>query len=85
MGKPKVSKKYVSKGQIGTNKHLSRMCRSDAKVDRSIRESKAWAAGKKGYVTIENPNKNETNKPFIKVPFKEYFGDFRENFYAIIK
>ena len=36
--------------------------------DRIANQLKAFREGKKVMVTIENPNKNETNKRFIRVP-----------------
>jgi hypothetical protein len=39
----------------------------------------AWMKGKRGWVTIENPNKQETNRRFIKVSFEEFFkGTYKE-------
>jgi hypothetical protein len=35
--------------------------------ERVINQLKAFRAGKRVMVTIENPNKNETNKRFIRV------------------
>ncbi len=37
----------------------------------------AWAKGKRVMLTIANPNNNETNKPFIRVPANEVWGDWR--------
>jgi len=36
-------------------------------IDRFIAQVQAFNAGKKAKLTIPNPNKNETNKRFIKV------------------
>jgi len=36
-------------------------------IDRFIAQVQAFNAGKKVKLTIPNPNKNETNKQFIKV------------------
>lgn len=38
----------------------------------------AWFAGKNPWVTIPNPSKNETNKPFIRVRADSYFGSPKE-------
>ena len=40
---------------------------------RLINQSNAHHKGKRTVVTISNPNKNETDKKFIKVEGKEYF------------
>ena len=37
----------------------------------------AWARGKRVMLTIANPNTNETNKPFIRVPADQEWGDWR--------
>ena len=36
-------------------------------IDRFIAQVQAFNLGKKAKITIPNPNKNETNKKFIKV------------------
>jgi len=35
----------------------------------------AWRAKKNPWLTVENPNNNETNKKFIKVRANEYWGN----------
>lgn len=39
-----------------------------ASGERVVNQLKAHRAGKRVMVTIANPNVNETNKPFIRVP-----------------
>ena len=39
-----------------------------ASPDRILNQLKAHRAGKKVMVTIANPNKNQTNKRFIRIP-----------------
>jgi len=41
--------------------------------DRKLNQLKAFRKGKNVVVTIVNPNKEETNKPFIKVNAKHWF------------
>jgi len=41
--------------------------------ERIINQLKAFKLGKKTMVTIENPNKEETNKRFIRVDGKYFF------------
>ena len=41
--------------------------------DRKLNQLKAVRKGKNVVVTIVNPNKEETNKPFIKVNAKHWF------------
>jgi ribosomal protein L21E len=65
-----------SKGQVSAGIHsnvsstLRRAMRKDylASGDRIINQLAAFRKGKNVMVTIENPNKNETNKRFIRVP-----------------
>ena len=38
---------------------------------RIMNQLKAYLQGKRVMLTIANPNKNETNKPFIRVPAHE--------------
>tara|TARA_R100001443_G_C3310739_1_gene167678 strand:- start:571 stop:861 length:291 start_codon:yes stop_codon:yes gene_type:complete len=33
-----------------------------------LNKQAAYLAGKKVFLTVPNPNKNQTNKPFIRVP-----------------
>ena len=61
--------KYTSNGN---GRSVSKKTCNAIKRDRSHVEAltfkvNAWAAGKKVMVTIPNPNKNETNKLFIRV------------------
>lgn len=62
-------KTYVSKGKYKnvSNDTLKAMAKDRSYADRLLAQLKHWGRGKKTMVTIPNPNKNETNKPFIKV------------------
>ena len=62
-------KTYVSKGKYrSVSKETIKAMRKDhSYTDRLLNQLKQWAKGKPTKVTIPNPNKNETNKPFIKV------------------
>lgn len=66
MAKRKKSsgKHYVSKGE----RRSSMKTRTRNVSDRMAAQLAAFYAGKNVMVTIENPNKTETNKRFIKVP-----------------
>ena len=81
-GKSKRAK-YTSKGQRDSvSSDLVKVMRRDTHpLDRILHQLKAWSQNKKTRVTIPNPNKNETNKRFIKVdgthsgafgPYKKY-------------
>ena len=36
----------------------------------------AWKKGKKVFLTVENPNSRETNKPFVRVPATDVWGKY---------
>jgi len=80
MGKKKQRAHQVSKGERNsvarsTTKAIRRdYMKSSARMDNQL---KAYRAGKNVVVTIANPNKNEKNKPFIKVDGRDYFRQVR--------
>ena len=74
LGKKKLRDKYISKGIVGTTKSRSRND-SDAKARRLRNQQEAWQQGKNVVLTVENPNKNETNRRFIKVNAREVWGN----------
>jgi hypothetical protein len=69
MGKKSSRAKYSSKGQRDSvSKETTKAMRRDkSELDKILNKLKVWATGKKVMVTIPNPNKNETNKRFIRV------------------
>lgn len=72
MGKKKSGTSYTSKGEIGRPmRSRKRHWEEGYHSDRIMNKLKAHLAGKRVMLTIENPNKNETNKPFIRVPAHE--------------
>ena len=69
MGKKKSrSSGYISKGIVGTTRSRKRHWEEGYQSDRIMNQLKAFLAGKNVMLTIENPNKNETNKRMIRVP-----------------
>lgn len=71
MGKKRLRKSQTSKGIHGTvNGSILKELRQEylASPDRILNQLKAHRAGKKVMVTIPNPNKNQTNKRFIRIP-----------------
>lgn len=67
------SKGNVSAGiHSNVSKSIRRAMRADylASGDRLLNQRAAFDAGKNVMVTIPNPNPNETNKRFIRVPAK---------------
>jgi len=61
--------KYTSKGQRDSvsAKTVKAMNRERSELDKILNKLNVWSTGKKVMVTIPNPNKNETNKRFIRV------------------
>jgi len=72
MGKKKSRATQTSKGEIG-NPMKTRLRHGDEGYasQRITNQLKAHLKGKRVMLTIANPNKNETNKPFIRVPANE--------------
>ena len=71
MGKKLLRKSQTSKGIHSTvNVSILKQLRQEylASPDRILNQLKAHRAGKKVMVTIANPNKNQTNKRFIRIP-----------------
>lgn len=73
-GKKSSGKTYTS---TGTHSNVARNITNANRRDymasgmRLINQRRAFEAGKNVVVTIPNPNPEEKNKPFIKVPAKE--------------
>ena len=76
MGNKPKRKGVVSKGErVCVDKKVRNAMRKTVHpLDVMIRKFDAYMAGKKAYVTMENPNKTETNKRFIRVPAEHYWG-----------
>ena len=77
MGKKKSGTTYTSKGERrNVSKAVRKLNRRDymQSLDRTINQVEAWRAGKRVMLTVPNPNKSETNKPFIRVEAKDYMG-----------
>jgi len=70
LGKKRQRTKYVSKGERNPidprwrKEYRREYNGSTAQMQNKL---EAWLMGKKVMLTIENPNKNETNKRFIRV------------------
>jgi len=77
MGKGKKSKSsgVTSKGERpNVNKKIrNAMRKSTPNALKQLRKVEAYIKGKNVVLTIENPNKNETNKKYIKVNGRDYF------------
>lgn len=75
MGKGKKSKSsgFVSKGERRNvaKSTLKAMRRDRSPMEREMAKLDAHARGKRAYITIANPNPNQTNKRFIRVLLRE--------------
>ena len=70
MGKKRQRAKYTSKGERRPiDPKLKKMARREwvGSTAQMTAKYAAWLSGKNVMLTIENPNKNETNKRFIRV------------------
>lgn len=79
MGKNNQRAHTVSKGERRSiNKEITRAVRAERTyLDKYYFKVKAWVSGKNPWITIENPDKNATNKRFIRVRALDYLGDPR--------
>lgn len=77
MAKKRLRAKYTSKGLIGkANRKISNSIRGErSEADNMLNMFRAFEAGKKTYVTIDNPNPHETNKRKIRVLASQLYGD----------
>ena len=76
-GKKSSGNNYTSKSERpNTAKSVLKSRRLDYNntMSQLNNQVKAWRRGKKVMLTIQNPNKKETNKPFIKVPARQAWG-----------
>jgi len=74
MAKKRQRTNQVSKGERRSqDSRWSKQARKEwvGSTAQMIEKVNAWHAGKNVMLTIENPNKNETNKPFIRVNAKD--------------
>lgn len=70
------SKGFISQGVHSNVSNATRNAvRADymASGERMLNQLKAHRKGKRTMITIANPNKEETNKPFIRIEGKQWF------------
>ena len=80
-GKKSSGNNYTSKSERpNTAKSVLKSRRLDYNntMSQLNNQVKAWRRGKKVMLTIQNPNKKETNKPFIRVNALDVWGPPRE-------
>ena len=82
MAKGKKSKgtHYVATGErVSVNKKIRNAIRKErTQLQRARNQTDAWLKGKNVVLTIENPNKKETNKRFIRVNANDFWGSPRK-------
>ena len=81
-GKGGKSSGFVSQGiHSNVSRGVKQAMRKEylASGMRIINQRAAWAKGKNVVITMENPNKNETNKPFIRVNARDLWGSPKYN------
>jgi hypothetical protein len=88
-GKKSSGTSYVSKGvHSNVSKATLRLMRAGkSESDKLIDKQKAWLSGKNPWVTMANPNKEQTNKRFIRVRYNDLMGgtakDRQKNAYVM--
>lgn len=75
-GKKASGKNYVSKGQHrNVSKSTLRLMRaSKSETEKLLDKQNAWLKGSNPWLTIENPNKEQTNKKYIRVRMNDLRG-----------
>ena len=53
---------------------LTAMRTSKTDAEKLLDKQTAWLKGKNPWITIANPNKEQTNKPFIRVRMNDHMG-----------
>jgi hypothetical protein len=80
MGKKSSGTSYTSKGERPnlarkTKNAMRRDYLENRQLERLNNQIKAWKRMKNVMLTVPNPNKHETNKRFIRVNAREYWGN----------
>lgn len=76
------SKGFISQGiHSNVRRSVLKAMRQDymASGERLANQRAAWAKGRNVVLTIENPNKNQTNKRFIRVNARDLWGSPKYN------
>ena len=76
------SKGFISQGiHSNVQRSVLNAMRQDymASGERLANQRSAWAKGRNVVLTIENPNKNETNKRYIRVSARDLWGSPKYN------
>ena len=70
-GKKSSGKNYTSKGERRNVVNGKQKSGDKSELETASNKMKAFRKGKMVWLTIPNPNKNETNKKFIRVKASE--------------
>lgn len=74
-GKSASGKHYTSKGErSNVKKFIVREVANDRKKVKLLDIVKSWKKGQNPWITIPNPNKEEKDKPFLRIKTNEHFG-----------
>lgn len=74
-GKKSSGEHYTSKGERRADRSITNAVRRDRRyLDVIIAKHSAWQKGRDVWLTIDNPNPNETNKKKIRVKAKDIWG-----------
>lgn len=83
MGKKASGKHYTSKGERRSSVKTS----STDRAEKLINAQRAWLKGQNPWITIENPDKNDLGKRFIRVRMNDIMHgsarDLRKNGYTV--
>jgi nitrate reductase alpha subunit len=75
-GKGGKSKDFISQGKhSNVSKSTLRLMRAaKTSADKMIDKQKAWLKGQNPWITIENPNKEQTNRRHIRIRMNDLMG-----------
>jgi hypothetical protein len=75
-GKSSSGKTYTSKGENSNvnSKTLNAMRADRDGGEKMLNKQRAWVNGSNPWITMENPNKEQTNKKFIRVRMNDLNG-----------
>ena len=79
--------KYVSKGERNSvDKRLLNALKQEVSgADRELNLQRAYWAGQNPWITYANPNKEQTNKRFIKMKANDLYGSPKSRMEKIFK
>jgi len=85
MSKAGSQKGYQSKGERRNVARSTLKLMKPTKSEKFRNKFEAYLNGKDPWFTIENPNKEQTNKRYIRVKASEYLGELKDRRSYVIK